>query len=113
MTKMNEHIDELKQTLIIDTASKYFKTLGYEKTQIDKISKDLGIGVGTIYGYFKSKEGLFLAWLKSIIEKAYLEIKEHCEIPETPVEKLAMIVEYKINYFEKNKTTIKGYMENN
>lgn len=113
MAKLNEKVDELKKKLIIDTAHEYFKTLGYEKTQIDKISKDLGIGVGTIYGYFKSKEGLFLAWLQSIINKAYLDIKKHCEIPKEPVEKLKMVVEYKINYFEKNKTTIKGYMENN
>lgn len=113
MAKLNEKVDELKKKLILDTASEYFKTLGYEKTQIDKISKDLSIGVGTIYGYFKSKEGLFLAWLQSIIDKAYSDIKNHCEVPNEPVGKLKMIVEYKIDYFEKNKTTIKGYMENN
>ena len=113
MAKLNEKVDELKKKLILDTANEYFKTLGYEKTQIDKISKDLSIGVGTIYGYFKSKEGLFLAWLQSIIDKAYSDIKKHCEVPNEPVGKLKMIVEYKIKYFEKNKTTIKGYMENN
>ncbi len=113
MVKLNEKVDELKKKLILDTASEYFKTLGYEKTQIDKISKDLSIGVGTIYGYFKSKEGLFLAWLKSIIDKAYVDLKNHCETSNEPVGKLKMVVEYKIKYFEKNKTTIKGYMENN
>lgn len=113
MAKLNEKVDELKKKMILDTASEYFKSLGYEKTQIDKISKDLSIGVGTIYGYFKSKEGLFLAWLQSIIDKAYVDLKNHCETSDEPVGKLKMIVEYKIKYFEKNKTTIKGYMENN
>ncbi len=113
MAKLNEKVDELKKKMILDTASEYFKSLGYEKTQIDKISKDLSIGVGTIYGYFKSKEGLFLAWLQSIIDKAYIDLKNHCETSDEPVGKLKMIVEYKIKYFEKNKTTIKGYMENN
>ena len=55
MAKLIDQVDELKKRLIIDTANKYFKISGYEKTQIDKISKELGIGVGTIYGYFKNK----------------------------------------------------------
>lgn len=113
MVKLNDKVDELKKKLILDTASSYFKDLGYEKTQIDKISKDLGIGVGTIYGYFKSKEGLFMAWLEHLVRNAYFEMKEHCANSSTPIEKLAMVVDYKIKYFEKNKTTIKGYMKNN
>lgn len=113
MINLNEKVDELKKKLILNTAHEYFKTFGYEKTQIDKIAKDLSVGVGTIYGYFKSKEGLFLAWLQYVIDNAYAEIKEHCSDSSTAVEKLKMIVDYKIEYFEKNKTTIKGYMENN
>lgn len=113
MTKLIDKVDELKKRLIIDTANKYFKLFGYEKTQIDKISKELGVGVGTIYGYFKSKEGLFLAWLGSIIENAYEEIKLICSDVKDPIKKLEKIAEYKFQYFEKNKTTIKAYMENN
>ena len=113
MINMNQKVDEFKKKLILDTASEYFKTLGYEKTQIDRISKDLSIGVGTIYGYFASKEGLFMAWLKYVIDSASAEMQEYCDVETNPVQKLKMVVEYKIKYFEKNKTTIKGYMQNN
>ena len=113
MAKLIDQVDELKKKLIIDTANKYFKISGYEKTQIDKISKELGIGVGTIYGYFKNKEGLFLAWLSSVIQNAYEEMKLTCDEVSSPVEKLEKMAEYKIKYFERNKTTIKAYMENN
>lgn len=113
MINMNQKVDEFKKKLILDTASEYFKTLGYEKTQIDRISKDLSIGVGTIYGYFASKEGLFMAWLKYVIDNASAEMQEYCDVETNPVQKLKMVVEYKIKYFEKNKTTIKGYMQNN
>ena len=113
MAKLIDQVDELKKRLIIDTANKYFKISGYEKTQIDKISKELGIGVGTIYGYFKNKEGLFLAWLSSVIQNAYEEMKLTCDEVSSPVEKLEKMAEYKIKYFERNKTTIKAYMENN
>ena len=113
MVNFNEKVDELKKNLILETASEYFKTLGYGKTQIDKISKDLNIGVGTIYGYFKSKEGLFIAWLQNIINNVYEEVKERCEKVSSPVEKLAVVIDYKVSYFEKNRVTVKSYMENN
>ncbi len=113
MANFNEKVDELKKNLILETASEYFKTLGYGKTQIDKISKDLNIGVGTIYGYFKSKEGLFIAWLQNIINNVYEEVKERCEKVSNPVEKLAVVIDYKVSYFEKNRVTVKSYMENN
>ncbi len=113
MGNLNEKVDELKKKLILETASEYFKTLGYGKTQIDKISKDLNIGVGTIYGYFKSKEGLFIAWLQNIINNVYEQMKDGCSKVNTPIEKLAVVIEYKVNYFEKNRFTVKSYMENN
>lgn len=113
MINMNKKVDEFKKKMILDTASEYFKTLGYEKTQIDRIAKDLSVGVGTIYGYFASKEGLFMAWLKYVIDNASAEMQEYCADVTNPFEKLKMVVEYKIKYFEKNKTTIKGYMQNN
>ena len=113
MINMNKKVDEFKKKMILDTASEYFKTLGYEKTQIDRIAKDLSVGVGTIYGYFASKEGLFMAWLKYIIDNASAEMQEYCADVTNPLEKLKMVVDYKIKYFEKNKTTIKGYMQNN
>ena len=97
MAKLIDQVDELKKRLIIDTANKYFKISGYEKTQIDKISKELGIGVGTIY----------------VIQNAYEEMKLTCDEVSSPVEKLEKMAEYKIKYFERNKTTIKAYMENN
>lgn len=113
MIDMNKKVDEFKKNLILETAHDYFRKYGYEKTKIEQISKELGIGVGKIYEYFNSKERLFIAYLEFTINNALKEIKEHCEKSVSPVEKLRTIVEYKIQYFEKNKTTIKGYMENN
>ena len=60
MINMNQKVDEFKKNLILDTASEYFKKLGYEKTQIDKISKDLKkrgmkfVGTTIIYSYLQA-----------------------------------------------------------
>lgn len=113
MVNLNEKVDELKKQYILQTAHEYFKNYGYEGTQIDKIAKELSIGVGTIYGYFKSKEGLFLAWLSTIIDEGYAKLIEDSKGLTDPKEKLSLCVDLKFRYFELNKSAIKGYMKNN
>ncbi len=113
MINLNEKVDELKKQYILQIANEYFTNYGYEGTQIDKIAKELSIGVGTIYGYFKSKEGLFLAWLSTIIDEGYEKLLEDSKHLTDPKEKLSLCVDLKFRYFELNKSAIQGYMKNN
>lgn len=108
---MNDKINELRKNLIIETAGKYFQECGYEKTQIEKIAKELSIGVGTIYSYYGSKEGLFVAWLSFMVDNAYDELL--AKNVTSPIEKLKWFIEYKLNYYEKNKSTLRDYVYNN
>ena len=41
---------------ILDTASKLFRANGFEETSIVQVAKGAHTGVGTVYGYFTSKE---------------------------------------------------------
>ena len=55
--------DEYKQIVsekILATASSLFARNGYHATSMDDIVKESGLSKGAIYGYFKSKEDLFL-----------------------------------------------------
>lgn len=113
MINLNEKVDELKKQYILQIANEYFTNYGYEGTQIDKIAKELSIGVGTIYGYFKSKEGLFLAWLSTIIDDGYEKLLKDSKHLTNPKEKLSLCVDLKFRYFELNKSAIQGYMKNN
>ncbi len=54
-----EYKQQAKQR-IIDGALKTFLRLGYKKTTMDDIGKDLGVSKGAVYQYFTSKEDLFL-----------------------------------------------------
>jgi len=110
---MNNKINEFKRKLIIETAQKYFLLYGYAGVKIDKIAKELGIGVGTIYSMFGSKEGLFLSWTFSIIENAYEEIKAYCEIEKNPLLKCKYFINFKLGHYEKNKAVLRDYMQNN
>lgn len=48
-----------KRDLIITAAENLFHRYGYSKTSIDDIARDSGLGKGTIYYYFESKEDIF------------------------------------------------------
>jgi AcrR family transcriptional regulator len=108
---LNKEVIAFKKNLIIETAQKYFKEFGFVGTQIDKIAKELGMGVGTIYSFFGSKEGLFYSWLFSIMEKAYNEIKEQIAIEKNPLKQCEIFVEYKFMYYEKNKSVFRDFLQ--
>lgn len=110
---MQDKINELRKKLIVETAGGYFSEFGYEKTQIDKIAKELTIGVGTIYSIFGSKEGLFLAWVYSIMENAHREILEKFSKETNPIAKLKIFIDYKLGYYQRRKAVVVDYMQNN
>jgi len=54
--------DEKKRQLIANTAAKLFATRPFHKVKLDDVASAAGVGKGTLYIYFKSKEEpLFLA----------------------------------------------------
>jgi AcrR family transcriptional regulator len=62
MPKSPERCQEIKaemRTRILSKSMLYFARNGFAGTKISDLSKHIGIGQGTIYTYFESKEDLF------------------------------------------------------
>jgi AcrR family transcriptional regulator len=57
-----------KKSLIIEAAARVFANRGYNSTLIAEIATEAGIGKGTIYEYFPSKEDLFFAVFEWFVE---------------------------------------------
>jgi AcrR family transcriptional regulator len=53
--------------LILDAAERLLVRYGYKKMTIDDIAKEVGIGKGTIYLHFNSKEEIALARIERVI----------------------------------------------
>lgn len=69
MPKTKEQCDEIRKKMrkkVLDSALIYFARNGYAGTKISDLAQFIGIGQGTLYSYFSSKEELF----KVIMEKA-------------------------------------------
>jgi AcrR family transcriptional regulator len=63
-----------KKNAIADVAFELFLSNGYSTTKIIDIAKKAGIGKGTVYEYFESKESLLLYLIETRVSKEYREI---------------------------------------
>jgi AcrR family transcriptional regulator len=54
---------------ILDGAKRVFANRGYHQTNISHICDDLGIGRGTLYQYFKSKQDVFAAVVEDMLDR--------------------------------------------
>lgn len=69
---MNTRASERREA-ILKVATDLFYQSGYRTTDVQQIADWLGIGKGTIYRYFVSKEDLFFA----AVDRAMLKMEEH------------------------------------
>ncbi len=66
---------EKKRKEIIEAAIEVFSRTGYHRTKIKDIADEAGLGKGTVYEYFDSKEDLFLKMAEHLFDQ-YIENQE-------------------------------------
>src|SRR5665648_41067 len=79
---------EEKYTDITKAAIRVFSEHGFDGAKMEYIAKAAGIGKGTVYEYFESKEQLFEEILKFSLEELSLGLEKSMEQGETIEEKL-------------------------
>lgn len=67
---------EKKKELILNAAFKLFLENGYTNTRIIDIANATGIGKGTVYEYFDSKESILLELIHTKLQKESLRFQE-------------------------------------
>ncbi len=115
--------------LILESARKIFAYFGIKKTTVDEIARKAGIGKGTIYNYYKSKDELFTAVIKREEQELKKLILEEIKKTEDPKEQLKSFILTKLKHlynlknfyriteealyevYPETETIIKGYYE--
>jgi AcrR family transcriptional regulator len=68
---------EAKREAIVEVAAAVFGRMGFERSSMDQIAAEAGASKATVYGYFGSKQELFLAVIRDAAERrlgpAFLE----------------------------------------
>jgi AcrR family transcriptional regulator len=103
---------KLRKTQILDAAKKLIARNGYYQTHVEDILREVKIGKGTFYLYFKSKEDLFI----SILER-FLDDWEESVLRATtdPVQKdlqryFQTLIARSLSFFERNKELCNIYL---
>ncbi len=91
---------EDKRTQILHSAIEIFAKKGLERGKIADIAQHAGIGKGTIYEYFKSKDEIFSAIENLFVNDTIAQVNRLVNSNKSPTEKIEEIVNHSINMHE-------------
>ncbi|WP_426752641.1 TetR/AcrR family transcriptional regulator [Myxococcus sp. Y35] len=83
------------RTAILDAASEVFARFGFKKASVEDIARRAGVGKGSIYLHFESKEALFEASLQLSHAQSLSELEASIRGASTPEAKVRAFIECK------------------
>lgn len=81
-----------KKQLIVRGAEVLFHKYGYTKASLEDIAKEAGLGKGTIYYYFESKEDIFLEVVRLHAEEFYNHWQEEIKKKDSFAERFSAAI---------------------
>jgi AcrR family transcriptional regulator len=84
--------------LILDAADRLLARYGYKKMTIDDLAREVGVGKGTIYLHFSSKEEVALSRIDRVIEHLKAELKRLARTDEAPSSRLRRMLLLRVIY---------------
>lgn len=100
MTDLVTHSGEDKEIRILGAAKRLFERFGPKKTTIDDIARAAGLGKGTIYLYFKSKDEIFLRTVQHEMQGLLAKIREAVASQGGPESRLRCYMTARFGYLE-------------
>ncbi|UCF90693.1 MAG: TetR/AcrR family transcriptional regulator, partial [Desulfobacterales bacterium] len=77
-----------------------FSQKGYAATSVDRIAQTAGVGKGTIYEYYDTKEELFIAAIMEWLGQFEMRLAAHLEGIEDPIRRLRAIAEIHLELYD-------------
>jgi AcrR family transcriptional regulator len=91
-----------KKADILVSGRELFSSQGFKDTNVSDITKMAGIGVGTFYNYYSSKEKLFLELFLEENEKLKRVIMETVDMNDVPLKLIKQLMLLNINGMNSN-----------
>lgn len=88
-----------RQDEILEAATRLFARHGYAETDTQLLADELGVGKGTLYRYFPSKEELFLAAADRVMTKLRQHIDATSADIADPFERITVAVRTFLGFF--------------
>lgn len=100
MTDLVSASKEDKQSRILAAASRLFDRFGPKKATIDDIARAAGLGKGTVYLYFKSKDEIFLSVVRGELNTLLDQIRSALAADGTSEERLRRYMSVRFGHLE-------------
>jgi AcrR family transcriptional regulator len=88
-----------RQEQILDAAAKLFAKYGYADTDTQLLANELGVGKGTLYRYFPSKQDLFLAAADRVMRRMRQTIDQSIADIADPLDKIEVAIRTYLAFF--------------
>jgi AcrR family transcriptional regulator len=98
----NEEMLAQRREDILVFATQMFSQYGYQRTDVQLIADGLGLGKGTIYRYFSTKEELFLCTVDRGMAGLNAHIMRSASGENDPIRRIAMALKGFLGYFDEN-----------
>jgi AcrR family transcriptional regulator len=89
----------IKEHAILDAASRVFAQRPFHEVLIDEIASSAGIGKGTIYRYFQTKDDLYFATVLHAIDSLAAALEESLPQEPSPARRLERIASEIVSFF--------------
>lgn len=97
-----EREKEQRKNAIIDAAEKLFFSRGFDNVSMEEIAKEVELGKGTLYLYFKNKDSLFFAVSLRKVQKVHEMFLECIKMEVSGREKSRLIAERYLEFIQEN-----------
>lgn len=96
---------------ILAAAVELFGAHGFDKTSIAQLAKTAGVGKGTVYGYFKTKQDILLAFCEDELEYVLEQLHSKTNQDAPILEQLVTIFMAEFEYVTRNPEFGRLYMQ--
>jgi len=100
-------VTDLKRQEILKAAATVFAKRGFQKTLMDDIAGQAGIGKGTIYRYFSSKDDLYFSILEQAVDDLLKRLSLDLKSKISPEQKLRLMMTDMAGLLLKNRSLFK------
>src|ERR1700732_2646656 len=88
MTLISEHIESDTQERILVVAERLFRQIGYQKTTVADIAKELRMSPANVYRFFDSKKAIHEGVARSLMGAVEVEAQRSADMPGPAVPRL-------------------------
>jgi AcrR family transcriptional regulator len=104
-------LEARRKAQILDTAARVFATYGFANTQVQTIANHVGVGNGTVYRYFPTKEQLFLAAVERGLKELETEMDAVLAQPLDGADLMRLAVRTYLGFFHRRPELVELFIQ--